>query len=176
MERENKNVIYFTKIREVKSPVRANSHDAGIDFFIPKMDNKFWADFKSKNPGYMRDDFDSILIQPGQRVLIPSGIKVWINPEESALIAANKSGLASKKGLIFTAEVVDADYTGEVHIGILNTDSEVSHRFHEGDKAIQFVHTPVILSNMSEINQVQYQELTSFSDRGEGGFGSTDKQ
>lgn len=182
MEMENKNIIYFTKIREVKSPVRANSHDAGIDFFIPKLDEQFWKDFMDKNPQYQSEPSDCITILPGERVLIPSGIKVWINPKESALIAANKSGLASKRGLVFTAEVVDADYTGEVHIGILNTSSEkynmgnATHYLYGGDKAIQFVHTPVILSNMTEINQVQYFELTCSSDRGEGGFGSTDKQ
>lgn len=177
MEMENKNVIYFTKVREVKSPVRANSHDAGFDFFIPKLDESFWKDFKSKNPNHVNLGADNMIsIAPGERVLIPSGIKVWINPKESALIAANKSGLASKKGLVFTAEVVDADYTGEVHIGILNTDTTNVFFFDEGDKAIQFVHTPIILSTMSEISETAYHELTSSSDRGEGGFGSTDNK
>lgn len=38
-------------------------------------------------------------ISPGGRVLIPSGIKVLINPKESMLMAANKSGVATKDGL-----------------------------------------------------------------------------
>ena len=177
MEMTNDTVIYFTKVREVKTPLRANSHDAGIDFFIPKLDEKFWEDFKAKNPNHVNLGANNMLsIMPGERVLIPSGIKVWIHPKESALIAANKSGLASKKGLVFTAEVVDADYTGEVHIGILNTDTTNVFFFNEGEKAIQFVHTPVILSTMSEVSNEAYYELTSSSDRGEGGFGSTDNK
>ena len=27
--------VLFTKVRDVKSPTRANKHDAGIDFYIP---------------------------------------------------------------------------------------------------------------------------------------------
>lgn len=177
MEMTNDTVIYFTKVREVKTPLRANSHDAGIDFFIPKLDEEFWKDFKAKNPNHVNLASNNMLsIASGERVLIPSGIKVWIHPKKSALIAANKSGLASKKGLVFTAEVVDADYTGEVHIGILNTDISNVFFFTEGEKAIQFVHTPVILSTMSEVSNEAYHELTSSSDRGEGGFGSTDNK
>lgn len=33
-------------------------------------------------------------------------------------MAANKSGVATKDGLTFTAEIVDSPYTGEMHIGI----------------------------------------------------------
>lgn len=30
--------VLFTKVRDVKSPTRANKHDAGIDFYIPVID------------------------------------------------------------------------------------------------------------------------------------------
>lgn len=171
--------IYFTKVRDVKSPTRATDYAAGIDFYIPTLDEKFWEDFKSKNPDYDKLSYQSIIIEPGKRVLIPSGIKVWMKPKESALIAANKSGLASKDGLTFTAEVVDSDYTGEVHIGLLNNSNKVK-LFQSGDKAIQFVHTPVIFSNLEEVDNLDYSNLQYEDDpngsaRGEGGFGSTGK-
>ena len=67
------------KIREVKDPVRANETDAGIDFFIP-------------------EEFDAVQLESQQSVLIPSGIKVNV-PEGHALIAFNKSGIATKKHL-----------------------------------------------------------------------------
>ena len=38
--------IQFTKIRDVKSPARANANDAGTDFFIPYYTEQFLADLK----------------------------------------------------------------------------------------------------------------------------------
>lgn len=92
--------VIFTKVRDVKSPTRANKHDAGIDFYIPVVDDKLIGDIKTKN-----QDFNAyiikpgqIFLKPGQRILIPSGIKVWIENKQSALVAANKSGISTKKG------------------------------------------------------------------------------
>ena len=42
--------ISFLKIRDVKSPLRANQFDAGIDFFVPKFTKQFISDLKEKNP------------------------------------------------------------------------------------------------------------------------------
>ena len=184
--------IGFLKVREVKAPVRAYNHDAGIDFFLPKVNYQMVLDLKAKNPHIRRwseilvveDPFwaypkeqreYAIRIIPGLRLLIPSGIKVCIRDKESALVAFNKSGLSANYGLIVTAQVVDADYTGEVHIGIVNTSDDV-RIFQEGDKIGQFVHIPIILSNLSEMTEVDYDNETQRSDRGDGGFGSTDKQ
>ena len=61
----------FSKVREVKTPQRANLTDAGIDFFVP-------------------EDQSTISLTPGESCLIPSGIKVNV-PEGYALIAFNKS-------------------------------------------------------------------------------------
>jgi dUTP pyrophosphatase len=112
-----------------------------------------------------------IYLNPGERVLIPSGIKTWLEPG-TALIAANKSGVASKKGLIFGAQVVDSDYAGEVHINVINTsDREVT--IQTGEKLIQFIHTPVLLSPVEEVDAKEFERLHDKSQRGEGGFGST---
>ena len=40
----------LAKTRDVKTPTRANSTDAGIDFFVPKFDEKFIDDLEEKNP------------------------------------------------------------------------------------------------------------------------------
>lgn len=185
------NRIYFTKIRDVKTPIRANKNDAGIDFFIPDLsENRFKEDFIKKNPGKentlvhqlitlsdgTKKDRWFIRLRPGKSVLIPSGIKVWIMNKDSALVAANKSGLATKYNLQFTAEVVDADYTGEVHIGIINLGNAMVE-FNPGDKAVQFLHTPVIKSELIDCDNQSYELLVKDkSDRGEGGFGSTDNK
>lgn len=166
--------IKFLKIRDVKSPERGTDEAAGIDFFVPEYNQKFKDDLKEKNPELLYNTTKTsmqIYLNPGERVLIPSGIKTWMEPG-TALIAANKSGVASKKGLIFGAQVVDSDYAGEVHINVINTsDKEVT--IHTGEKLIQFIHTPVLLSPVEEVDAKEFERLHDKSQRGEGGFGST---
>ena len=188
----NPNSIGFLRVREVKAPSRAHSHDAGIDFFLPKIDYQMVLDLRAKNPHikrwseiiqcdpewltYPKEKREYYLrIIPGLRILIPSGITVSIHANESALIAFNKSGLSANSGITVTAQVVDADYTGEVHVGILNTSDNV-YIFYDGNKIGQFLHMPIKLSNIFELNEKDYMTITSDSDRGEGGFGSTDKK
>ena len=169
--------LKYIKIRDVKSPVRGTAEAAGIDFFVPNCNTKFINDFGEKNPEIycvIADDDSSMdfVLHPGQRVLIPSGIKTWMTPG-TALIAANKSGVASKKGLIFGAQVVDSDYAGEVHISVINT-SNTQVSILTGEKLIQFIHTPVLLTPLKEVeSQEDFDALHDKSQRGEGGFGSS---
>jgi dUTP pyrophosphatase len=106
------------------------------------------------------------------RVLIPGGIKVTIFPKESCLTAANKSGVATKKGLIYTCHVIDSFYTGEVCYGVVNTSNE-DVTIEPETKLLQLLHLPVLLSTPTEIDEDTYNKLTSNSDRGTGGFGSS---
>lgn len=170
--------LKFLKIRDVKSPARGTAEAAGIDFFVPNYNAQFEDDFKAKNPkiGYDANYGDgsekmTICLRPGDRVLIPSGIKTWMTPG-TALIAANKSGVASKKGLIFGAQVVDSDYAGEVHISVINTGNYNAY-IETGEKLIQFIHTPVLLTLPEEVDEYMFNALHDKSVRGEGGFGST---
>jgi len=123
------------------------------------------------------DDIEGLnyfILPPLSRVNIPSGIYCQMQEEGRALIAANKSGVASKHGLIFGAQVVDFEYQGEIHINVINTSSKVV-RIYEDQKLIQFVETPVFTSEIEEVETLQdlYKGATS---RADGGFGSTDKK
>ena len=113
------------------------------------------------------------LLSSLSRVNIPSGIYCQMEEADRALIAANKSGIASREGLIFGAQVVDFEYQGEIHINIINTSSKVV-RIYEGQKLIQFLETPIFISDIEEVDSIQnlYKGATS---RADGGFGSTDK-
>lgn len=161
----------FSKVRDVKTPLRANTTDAGIDFFVPNDSTKFYNDVLSKNSesifSYIFDE--GIRLHPHERILIPSGIHVEV-PKGYALIAFNKSGVASKKGLDLLASVVDEEYQGEVHISVQNTSNEnVFIEF--GSKIIQFILLPV---NYSMPEEVPFEDLyKEESLRGAGGFGST---
>lgn len=166
--------IKFIKVRDVKSPVRGTSQAAGIDFFVPNFNSEFLVDLIKKNPFIkcsIDDDNMHICIPANGKVLIPSGIKTFM-AVDTALIGANKSGVASKKGLVFGAHVIDSDYSGEIHINVINTtDKDVIVSC--GEKLIQFIHTPVILSILEEIGHDEYETLHTDSVRGESGFGST---
>lgn len=166
--------VKFTKVRDVKSPVRGTGQAAGIDFFVPNYSPSFLVDLIKKNPFVgcsIEDDTMYIVIPANGRVLIPSGIKTFMDPD-TALIGANKSGVSSKKGLVFGAHVIDSDYSGEIHINVINT-SDTDVIVTCGEKLIQFIHTPVILSTLEEVSYVEYETLHANSVRGEGGFGST---
>ena len=137
------------------------------------------SDIKDKNPDFSAYiiKLGQLFLKPGQRILIPSGIKVWIENKQSALVAANKSGIATKRGLTFTAQIIDADYTGEIHIGLQNNSNRMV-TLQSNDKIIQFLHTPIILSTMEEVTNDSYNDIleSNIIDRGENGFGSTDKK
>ena len=140
----------FCKIRDVKSPQRSHETDAGIDFFVP-------------------NDFGITHVFPNSSINIPSGIKVKI-PHGYALIAFNKSGVATKLGLDVGANVVDEGYQGEVHLHLFNT-TDTAVKIESGQKIVQFILVPV---NYEMPEEVSEEELfDSKSERGENGFGST---
>ena len=143
----------ISKVRKVHTPQRANGNDAGIDFFVPD-------DFNDGKIKYLN---------PGDSVLIPSGIHVNV-PDNHALIAFNKSGVAVKKTLLAGAAVVDEGYQGEMHIHIINV-GDKSHSISPGDKIMQFILIPMFYD---KIEEVDFKDLyPEDSTRGSGGFGST---
>lgn len=174
------NRFRFIKVREVVSPNRANPNDAGLDFYVPT--NLTSEDIHSKNEfdsnGYILIPFNEnfvrhIALKPGHRILIPSGIKGLLEPPTSMLMAANKSGIATKKGLIFTAEIVDSPYVGEIHIGVYNTSQE-AQVIEAGQKLVQFIHVPIYITEPEEIQQEEfYIESQMGGSRGGNGFGSS---
>lgn len=172
--------ILFNKTRNVKSPNRAYDTSDAVDFFIPEYDSDFLSDLKSKNPNKefyecsVSPNCDSMTISlaPHGRINIPSGIRVIINDEDTCLLAVNKSGVATKLGLTIGACLIDRNYTGEIHLSVINTDSEPV-QIKTGEKLVQFMHIPVIHSVFQEILSEDFDKLKPNSDRGSGGFGSS---
>jgi len=144
-------MIQFVKTRDVKSPNRGTAESAGLDFYVP-------------------NDRDKIILRPGEDACIPSGIYLKI-PTGKALIFSNKSGIALKKKLLVGACVVDSDYQGEVHLHLFNVGKE-EVIIAPGDKIIQGVVYDVDLDQPEEVESLEklYNEV---SERGSGGFGST---
>ena len=122
------------------------------------------------------------LLAPGSRVNIPSGIKVRMAEPGRAFIAFNKSGVASKLGLVAGACVVDYLYQGEIHLNVINTSTKVV-RIYEDMKLLQFIEMPVFNSQIEITEPIDgvypimpndfYKGISN--DRGAGGFGSSDE-
>lgn len=108
-----------------------------------------------------------ITLQPGARVLVPTGIRIAVPDGYEAQIRP-RSGLAIKHGLalVNSPGTIDSDYRGQVQVVIINLGSEAIV-IRRGDRIAQMVICPVIRARLVESTGLP--ETT----RGEGGFGHT---
>ena len=108
-----------------------------------------------------------IVLQPGQRYLVPTGIRIAL-PEGYEAQVRPRSGLAIKRGITVANApgTIDSDYRGEVKVGLVNLSDE-AHTIQRGDRIAQMVVAPVA--------RVAWQPVLSLdeTERGAGGFGST---
>ncbi len=108
-----------------------------------------------------------IQLAPGQRALVPTGLRIAIPPGFEGQVRP-RSGLAARHGItvLNTPGTIDSDYRGEICVILINLGSEpytISH----GDRIAQLVITPVVRAELVDVDRL---DATS---RGEGGFGST---
>ena len=109
-------------------------------------------------------------IEPGQRILVPTGISLAL-PNGYVALVHPRSGLAIKHGVSIanTPGTVDAAYRGELQVILINHDQKESISFKKGDRIPQLV--------IQQVERAEFIEVDSLpgSDRGAGGFGSTGK-
>jgi dUTP pyrophosphatase len=127
-------------------PSRAHSGDAGFD---------------------LRSNID-VLVGPGERAMVPTGIAVAI-PEGHAGLVLPRSGLASRHGLTLANApgLIDAGYRGEVICSVINLDRSEAVKIARGDRIAQLVIVPVAVVEPEWVDDLPPSE------RGAGGFGST---
>jgi dUTP pyrophosphatase len=110
---------------------------------------------------------DSVVVAPGARVLIPTGLSFEI-PARHEIQVRPRSGLSLKTPLLVVNApgTIDADYRGEVQIIIGNFGTE-PYVIEHGLRIAQLVFAPVW--------QAKYIATENLSEtaRGSGGFGST---
>lgn len=171
----------ISKIRNVRTPERAHENDAGIDIFFPtdltvndlravKNQGKDVRVISNSKTGII----EKIELDPGKRVIIPSGIRMNV-PKGYAAIVFNKSGVASSTGLSKLAEVIDSGYNGEVYINLVNTSKNevVTILPTESKKMVQILIVPISLEDVELVDDTKlFSEKT---ERGDGGFGSSDE-
>lgn len=120
----------------------------------------------------LRANIDTeITLEPLQRVLIPTGIKMSL-PNGYEGQVRPRSGLAYKHGItvLNAPGTIDEDYRGDVGVILVNLSSE-PYTIKPGERIAQLV--------VAKYKQVHFQDtdyMLSDTARGEGGFGSTGKQ
>jgi dUTP pyrophosphatase len=137
----------FRKLRpEAQLPSAQHPGDAGLD---------------------LRSAID-VVVEPGERVMIPTGVAVAI-PDGHAGLVLPRSGLASKHGLTMANApgLIDAGYRGEVICAAVNLDREEPVKILVGDRIAQLV-----VVALPEVEPGWVEDLPE-SHRGEAGFGST---
>ena len=112
-------------------------------------------------------DRTSITLQPGERVLVPTGLRIEI-PDGYEVQVRPRSGLALKHGITLpnAPGTIDSDYRGPLGVIVLNAgrqEFEIAH----GDRIAQLVVAPVVQARFEVVDNLQLTE------RGAGGFGST---
>jgi dUTP pyrophosphatase len=110
---------------------------------------------------------EKMIIAPGQRVLVPTGLSVEI-PLHYEVQVRPRSGLSYKTGLMVVNSpgTIDSDYRGEVKI-ILGNLSDKEEVINHGDRVAQIVVAPVLQATFS------VEDSLSKTERDSGGFGST---
>jgi len=109
-----------------------------------------------------------VILDPGSRVLIPTGIAVSIPPGYAGFLQP-RSGLAIRHGvsIVNTPGLIDSHYRGEIKVVLINLDPKEPFHVRKGDKICQLV-----FQKVEHADFVQVESLDE-TERGAGGFGST---
>jgi len=147
-----------------------------IEFnFVNKSTNQDpeYATVGSSGFDFRADLSDDVEIESGSVAIIPTGL-YFETPPNFEIQVRPRSGLAVKNGVtvLNTPGTVDADYRGEVKVILINHGKETFTVKH-GDRIAQGVIATVISKNI--VNLKKIEEITTETERGSGGFGSTGK-
>ncbi|WP_413042685.1 dUTP diphosphatase [Pseudomonas sp. YJ42] len=106
------------------------------------------------------------MLEPGQTLLIPTGLSIHIADPNLAALVLPRSGLGHKHGIVLgnLVGLIDSDYQGELMVSCWNR-GQTPFNIAVGERIAQLMLVPVI--------QAQFELVNEFdsSDRGAGGFG-----
>lgn len=110
------------------------------------------------------------ILQPGDTLLVPTGLAVHLSNPDYAAMLLPRSGLGHKQGIVLgnLVGLIDSDYQGELKVSLWNRGQE-AFTVEPMARIAQMVIVPVV--------QAAFKVVEEFaqSERGEGGFGSTGK-
>ncbi|AIS18958.1 deoxyuridine 5'-triphosphate nucleotidohydrolase [Pseudomonas rhizosphaerae] len=111
------------------------------------------------------------LLAPGQTLLIPTGLSIYIGDPDLAAMILPRSGLGHKHGIVLgnLVGLIDSDYQGELMVSCWNR-GDSAFTLTVGERIAQLVLVPVV--------QAHFELVESFdeSQRGTGGFGHSGTQ
>lgn len=112
---------------------------------------------------------ETIVLQPHERVLVPTGLFIALPQGYEAQIRP-RSGLAAKHGItvLNSPGTIDADYRGEIKVLLINHSDQV-FEIKDSERIAQMV-----IAQYTQVEWEQVEELDSTT-RGAGGFGHTGK-
>lgn len=112
------------------------------------------------------------ILKPGERDLIPTGIKIQL-PFGFEAVIRPRSGLAVEYGItvLNSPGTIDSDYRGEIKVVLINHGKE-EFEINRGMRIAQMV---INKTERLEVKVVNEFETLKESKRGEGGFGHTGK-
>ena len=113
---------------------------------------------------------EAITIQPGETVLIPTGLAIHIGDPAYAAMILPRSGMGHKNGIVLgnLVGLIDSDYQGQLMISTWNR-GQNAFTLNPMERLAQLIIVPVLQVG------VNIGEEFGESERGEGGFGSTGK-
>ena len=150
-------------------PTRAHKTDSGFDLYAS----------------------EDVIIEPGETVIVPTGIAVDL-PKGFEAQVRPRSGVTAKTKLRVQLGTIDNGYTGEIGVIVDNIYDETTERFsnfelidgsvtparrnvmdgayliRKGDRLAQLV-----VQALPQFEAVEITEFSDDSERGEGGFGSS---
>src|SRR5476651_2526733 len=113
---------------------------------------------------------EDTVLEPGQTLLIPTGLSIYIGDPGLAALILPRSGLGHKHGIVLgnLVGLIDSDYQGQLMVSTWNR-GDTEFTLNPMDRLAQLVIVPII--------QVGFNIVDDFdaSDRGADGFGSTGK-
>ncbi len=109
-------------------------------------------------------------LEPGQTVLVPTGLAIHVGDPGYAALILPRSGLGHKHGIVLgnLVGLIDSDYQGELMISTWNR-GETTFALNPMERLAQLVIVPVVQAKFNIVDEF------APSERGAGGFGSTGK-
>ena len=116
---------------------------------------------------------ETLLLQAGQTVLIPTGLALHIADPGLAAMILPRSGLGHKHGIVLgnLVGLIDSDYQGPLMVSCWNRSSSV-FAIAPMERIAQLVIVPVVQASFRRVDDF---DKVDGSQRGNGGFGSTGK-
>ncbi|TIH10312.1 dUTP diphosphatase [Pseudomonas leptonychotis] len=107
-----------------------------------------------------------LVLEPGQTVLIPTGLSIYIGDPGLAAMILPRSGLGHKHGIVLgnLVGLIDSDYQGELMVSCWNR-GQSAFTIAIGERIAQLILVPVVQAHFELVEQ--FDE----SQRGAGGFG-----